>query len=102
MNREPRVMQMPHGGILNVDVTLLQLGLSKVRSTFEGLECQLAKYVALPPEHLGNAEARQILQFATEAIETVTQEVRETLHEVEGEQMVDDVAVARNLDDSEK
>lgn len=95
--REPRVMMMPDGGILNVDVNMLQLGVSKMRSTAEGALIQLQRFEAKP---LGD-DANQILKLAQDALEAIVNEGRSTLHEVETDAMLDDVEQARKLVDSE-
>ena len=80
---EPRMMKMPSGGLLNVDVTMLQLGISKMRTIAENAELRLR---ACSPG--------EVLQVATEAFDAIAAECRETLHGIEGEQMIDDIAVA--------
>ncbi len=72
--REPRFMKCPNGGILNVDVTLLQFGLGECK--------KIARNVLLRKEFdEGVAKA---------ALSDICEVVRRTLYEIEDYEMTDE------------
>jgi hypothetical protein len=76
---EPRLMKNPNGGILNVDVSLLQLGLSRCRSIAEGAAARLRANHNVDHE----AVYEEIIQAARETLHDIGE--HEVLHEVEAE-----------------
>ena len=79
---EPRLMRNPNGGVLCVDVTLLQMGLSRCRSIAE--------------EALAAKQAGQ--ETNTEAVlESIISKVRATLYAIEEHDVMNEVeAVLRD------
>jgi hypothetical protein len=74
--RQPRLMKHPNGGILNVDVTMLQLGLSQCRSDAERALQQL--------EHGVEIDVAAVLT-------SIVERARSTMHEIREYEMDDEV-----------
>ena len=76
MSREPRLMCMPNKGLLNVDVTLLHMGLSRCRSIAEDTLGCLAAATPVDIEGILNE---------------IIEESRKTLYGIEENNMHDEV-----------
>ena len=74
--RQPRLMKHPNGGVLSVDVTMLQLGLSQCRSDAERALMQIERGVEV-----------DIVAVLTSIIERA----RSAVHEIEEYEMGDEV-----------
>lgn len=75
--REPRLMRNPNGGMLNVDVTLLHMGLSRCRSIAEDSLIKLQRNDA-------TIDWESILN-------EIIDESRKTLHGIQDNDMQDEV-----------
>ena len=76
--REPRLFRNPNGGLLSLDVTLLQMGLSRCRCIAEDSLAKLARQ---------GAEALDIEAIFNEILE----ESRKTLRGIADEDLEDEV-----------
>lgn len=81
--RQPRLMKHPNGGLLNVDVTMLQLGLSQCRSDAERALMQLEHGVEI-----------DIVAVLTSIVERA----RSAVHEISEYEMGDEVGVLSKVD----
>ena len=76
MNREPRIMRNPNGGLLNLDTTLLHVGLSRCRSIAEDSLVKMDRDEKLDYEKIFNE---------------ILEEARKTLYGIEQNDMDDEV-----------
>lgn len=74
--REPRLLRNPNGGLLNVDVTLLQIGLSRCRCIAEDTIVKLER-----------GETIDIVAVMNEILD----ESRKTIHGIEDNAIFDEV-----------
>ena len=79
MPAEPRIFRGPNGGLLSVDVTLLQLGLSGCRGVAERALNQIEAGILVDHE----AAYEEIIQQARETLEGISE--HEVLNEIEME-----------------
>jgi hypothetical protein len=77
-------MRNPNGGLLNVDVTLLQMGLSRCRSVAEDGLAKLARGATVDIEHVLNE---------------IVEEVRRTLYEIADNDMQDEIGAILKEED---
>lgn len=85
--REPRLLRSPNGGLLNVDVTLLQMGLSRCRSIAEDTLVKLER-----GDDGVDVEA---------VLNEILEEARRTIHGIEDNDILDEVGAILKEDDSE-
>ena len=84
MKREPRLLHNPNGGLLNVDVTLLHIGLSRCRSIAEDTLVKMER-----------GDAIDFVAICNEILD----ESRKTLHGITDNDMQDEVgAILREED----